>query len=150
MRCADELLNRDNAPDALDEIERFANKIEIALAVFGQLRLLGKEMHGFAESGGNGFPVFDMLAKRFAKAQNGIELAAILPIVGTHVHAQKRRVVFLLQLLDAGFRDFQLVHQADGNASRRRAIFLVLAGRFGLRHGFVVSEVLALLISGDT
>lgn len=69
LRCADELLNRDNAPDALDEIERFANKIEIALAVFGQLRLLGKEMHGFAESGGNGFPVFDMLAKRFAKAR---------------------------------------------------------------------------------
>ena len=86
-----------------------------------------------------------------AKKTLGLSLlAAILPVVGSHVHAQKRRVVLLLQGLDAGFRDFQLVHQSDGNATRRRAVFLVLAGRFGLRHGFVVSEVLALLISGDT
>ena len=136
MRSLDEILNRDNAPDALDKIERFANKVEITLAVLGHLRLLGKEMHGFAKSGGDGFAVLDMLAKRFAKTQNRVELAAILPVVGSHVHAQKRRVVLLLQGLDAGFRDFQLVHQSDGNATRRRAVFLVLAGRFGLGHGF--------------
>ena len=113
MRSLDEILNRDNASDALDKIERFANKVEITLAVLGHLRLLGKEMHGFAKSGGDGFAVLDMLAKRFAKAQDRVELAAILPVVGSHVHAQKRRVVLLLQGLDAGFRDFQLVHQSD-------------------------------------
>ena len=97
MRSLDEILNRDNASDALDKIERFANKVEITLAVLGHLRLLGKEMHGFAKSGGDGFAVLDMLAKRFAKAQDRVELAAILPVVGSYVHAQKRRVVLLLQ-----------------------------------------------------
>ena len=80
LRGFDELLDRNDAPDAFDEVKSIANEVEVTLAVFGQLRLLGKDMHGFTKPGGDGFAVLDMLAKRFAKAQDRIDLTMILPV----------------------------------------------------------------------
>ena len=102
---SNELLNRHESPDLLNEIQGFANDVEIAPAVFRKFGFLGDEDHGVIELRHNRLVLVDLFGKRFAKAQDGVERNAIFVVVGSHVHAQECRIMTSLELQNLRFRN---------------------------------------------